>query len=134
MPLPALAGVALQHGLTGLEFGVAIPASLGGAVRMNAGAHARCSPTSWRGRSSSCWGPADRAAHRQGMAFVYRGSGLPGDAVVVGATLRLEGGDPAEYPRRDGAGAGVAPCHPAARGAELRQRLQEPSRGPRGGV
>jgi hypothetical protein len=39
MPLPALAGAALAHGLAGLEFGVAIPASLGGAVRMNAGAH-----------------------------------------------------------------------------------------------
>ena len=33
MPLPALAGVALRHGLSGLEFGVAIPATLGGAVR-----------------------------------------------------------------------------------------------------
>ena len=39
MPLPALAGVALRHRLRGLEFGVAIPATLGGAVRMNAGAH-----------------------------------------------------------------------------------------------
>src|SRR5205085_8344871 len=39
MPLPALANVALQHSLGGLEFGVAIPASFGGAVRMNAGAH-----------------------------------------------------------------------------------------------
>src|SRR6478736_4810546 len=39
MPLPALAGVEQQHGLAGLGFGVAIPASLGGAVRMNAGAH-----------------------------------------------------------------------------------------------
>src|SRR5207253_10781266 len=38
-PLPSLANVALQHSLAGLEFGVAIPASLGGAVRMNAGAH-----------------------------------------------------------------------------------------------
>ena len=41
MPLPALAGIALRHHLTGLEFGVAIPATLGGAVTMNAGAHAR---------------------------------------------------------------------------------------------
>ena len=32
IPLPALAGVALRHGLAGLEFGVAIPATLGGAV------------------------------------------------------------------------------------------------------
>src|SRR5262249_59211375 len=38
MPLPALAGVALRHGLAGMEFGVAIPATLGGAVKMNAGA------------------------------------------------------------------------------------------------
>ncbi|HEV2951811.1 MAG TPA: FAD-binding protein, partial [Actinomycetota bacterium] len=41
MPLPALAGVAMRHRLAGLEFGVAIPASLGGAVKMNAGAHGR---------------------------------------------------------------------------------------------
>ena len=38
MHLPALAGVALRHELAGLAFGVAIPASLGGAVAMNAGA------------------------------------------------------------------------------------------------
>src|SRR5512135_1201556 len=41
MPIPALATLAMHHGLTGLEFTVAIPASLGGAVRMNAGAHGR---------------------------------------------------------------------------------------------
>ena len=41
MPLPALAGIAMRHRLAGLEFGVAIPASLGGAVKMNAGAHGR---------------------------------------------------------------------------------------------
>ena len=39
MPLPAFAGVALRHSLEGLAFGVAIPASVGGAVKMNAGAH-----------------------------------------------------------------------------------------------
>src|SRR5438093_8724135 len=44
MPLPALAGIALRCSLSGLEFGVAIPATLGGAVRMNAGAHGRAPP------------------------------------------------------------------------------------------
>jgi UDP-N-acetylmuramate dehydrogenase len=39
MPLPALATLALDSRLAGLEFMVAIPASLGGAVKMNAGAH-----------------------------------------------------------------------------------------------
>src|SRR5207237_786402 len=37
MPLPALATLAMHHELAGFEFAVAIPASLGGAVRMNAG-------------------------------------------------------------------------------------------------
>jgi UDP-N-acetylmuramate dehydrogenase len=96
MPLPALAGVALQHGLTGLEFGVAIPASLGGAVRMNAGAHARSLADVVEGAELFLLGTG-RTERRtaEGMAFVYRGSRLPGDAVVVGATLRLEAGDPA---------------------------------------
>src|SRR5439155_20798283 len=39
MPLPAIATLAMHHTLAGFEFAVAIPASLGGAVRMNAGAH-----------------------------------------------------------------------------------------------
>lgn len=94
MPLPALAGVALQHGLAGLEFGVAIPASLGGAVRMNAGAHGRElaeileAVDVYRigeGRAEAV--PAERAG------FAYRRSALPEDAVVTGATVRLRPGD-----------------------------------------
>ena len=66
MPLPALAGVALRHALDGLAFGVAIPASLGGAVKMNAGSpRARrsptCSPTS---TSSDSTAGRDRARDR----------------------------------------------------------------------
>lgn len=38
-PLPTLANWAARRGLAGLEFLVAIPGSVGGAVRMNAGAH-----------------------------------------------------------------------------------------------
>ena len=95
MPLPALAGVALQHALAGIEFGVAIPASLGGAVRMNAGAHGRAMADIvdgvevFRLRSGA-------SEHRTGdeMSFAYRTSALPGDAVVVGATLTLSAGDP----------------------------------------
>jgi UDP-N-acetylmuramate dehydrogenase len=95
MPLPALAGVALSHGLTGLEFGVAIPASLGGSVRMNAGAHGgQLSDVLERidlhhlhhGRTGSI------AAEEAGLG--YRRSALPADGVVVGASLRLRPGDP----------------------------------------
>ena len=95
MPLPALAGIALQHGLAGFAFAVAIPASLGGAVRMNAGAHG--------GQMSDIveevevfrlrgGGVQDLAAGAVG--FGYRQTELPPDAVVTGARLRLQPGDP----------------------------------------
>ncbi len=95
MPLPALAGIALQHGLSGLEFGVAIPGSFGGAVRMNAGAH-----------EGSIADVVDRAqifdlangsledVERADLGFAYRTSAVPALGVVVAATLQLEAGDP----------------------------------------
>jgi UDP-N-acetylmuramate dehydrogenase len=101
MPLPALAGVALQHGLAGLEFGVAIPASLGGAVRMNAGAHHRAMADLVDG--VEVFGLRSGVSeHRTGneMSFGYRTSALPADAVVVGATLVLDAGDPVEIRTR----------------------------------
>jgi UDP-N-acetylmuramate dehydrogenase len=92
-PLPALAGVALAHRLAGLEFGVAIPASLGGAVRMNAGAHGRSMSDVLAGievfdlaLGARRWvAPAD-------AGFGYRQSGLGDGAIVVGARVGLEAG------------------------------------------
>jgi UDP-N-acetylmuramate dehydrogenase len=95
MPLPALAGVALQHGLAGLAFAIAIPASLGGAVRMNAGAHG--------GQMSDVVEQLDVYRLRDGargdvdaaeVDFGYRHTSLRSDAVVIGARLRLVPGDP----------------------------------------
>jgi UDP-N-acetylmuramate dehydrogenase len=96
MALPALAGVAAHHGLDGLAFGVAIPASLGGAVVMNAGAHGgemaalvrRIDLVSWQTGEGSTVPAAD-------AGFAYRTSRLPGHTVVTGATLGLRPGDPA---------------------------------------
>jgi UDP-N-acetylmuramate dehydrogenase len=102
MPLPALAGVAMRHRLAGLEFGVAIPASLGGAVKMNAGAHGRSMsdvlervevyPLAGEGERGSI--PASEAG------FAYRRSGLPGGAIVVGAAVRLARGEDGEIRTR----------------------------------
>lgn len=95
MPLPALAGVALRHALDGLAFGVAIPATLGGAVKMNAGAHG--------GQMADVLldvevfrleeGRMDRVPATQ-AGFSYRHSELPSDAVVTGAEFQLRSGDP----------------------------------------
>jgi UDP-N-acetylmuramate dehydrogenase len=101
MPLPALAGVALRHSLSGMEFGVAIPATLGGAVRMNAGAHgAEMSDVVegievfrlLDGRRDSI--PA------VDVRFGYRRSSLREDAVVVAATTALASGEPGKIRAR----------------------------------
>jgi UDP-N-acetylmuramate dehydrogenase len=90
MPLPSLSNVALAHDLTGLEWGVAIPGSVGGAVRMNAGAHG--------GEMSEIVDSVDvfelgaGAARRlpsADLGFTYRRSTLGPGAVVIGATVRL---------------------------------------------
>src|SRR3972149_12246953 len=41
VPLAELVGLSLREGLTGVEFCAGIPGSVGGAIRMNAGASAR---------------------------------------------------------------------------------------------
>ena len=91
MPLPALSGVALRHELSGLEFGVAIPATVGGAVRMNAGAHDHEmsevveSVELFRlGEGRGVWVPAAEAG------FAYRRTSLGDDAVVTATRIRLE--------------------------------------------
>ena len=103
MPLPALSGVALSHGLTGLEFGVAIPASMGGAVTMNAGAHG--GELADVLESVDAFGLSEGTPRRVSASeagFSYRSSGFAPDTIVVGATARLSPGEPAEIRERMG--------------------------------
>jgi UDP-N-acetylmuramate dehydrogenase len=94
MPLPALAGVALRHGLSGLEFGVAIPATLGGSVRMNAGAHgAEIGDVLVRIEAFSLLQGRRSSIEATDVTFAYRSTSLPADAVVVGAEVQLATGD-----------------------------------------
>jgi UDP-N-acetylmuramate dehydrogenase len=94
MPLPALSGVAYSHGLAGLEFGVAIPASLGGAVRMNAGAHGRSMAEVLESiEVASLLDGSHRTIATEDAGFRYRASSLPDPAVVTAATIRLHAGD-----------------------------------------
>ena len=85
----ALAEAAAQAGLAGLEFASGIPGSLGGAIRMNAGAHGR----EWvevlhRFRFITPEGDLVDRAPEPGD-FRYRDSFLRGGFVVLEATARL---------------------------------------------
>lgn len=100
MPLPGLASLAMDHGLTGFEFGAAIPASLGGSVRMNAGAHGSemsdvlvsADVFVLDGASSATIAAAD-------AGFAYRTSRLPAGSIVTAARIRLAPGRPEEIER-----------------------------------
>jgi UDP-N-acetylmuramate dehydrogenase len=97
MPLPALAGVALTHGLAGLEFGVAIPASLGGSVRMNAGAHGHSLDEVLESVELFLLGEGrTKVVPSEQAGFRYRHSELPEQSVVIGATVLLRPGDARE--------------------------------------
>lgn len=91
----ALAEAAAAAGLSGLEFASGIPGSLGGAIRMNAGAYGR----EWvdvlaRYRFLTPEGDLVEKAPEPGE-FRYRWSFLTGGRVVLSATAQLAEGDPA---------------------------------------
>ena len=101
MPLPALAGVALGHGLAGIEFGVAIPATVGGAVRMNAGAHGgEIRDVVVQIELFDLTSDRRLALAASDAGFGYRSSRLPAGSVVTGATFALVDGDVAEIRSR----------------------------------
>lgn len=97
--LPHLAQEAARRGLAGLEFAAGIPASVGGAVVMNAGAHGHAmSGVTERVRVIDPEGEED--LDRAALGFSYRTSSLQGrPAVLLEATLGLTPA-PAEEVRR----------------------------------
>jgi UDP-N-acetylmuramate dehydrogenase len=93
--LPSAAARAAGWGLTGLEFGVNIPGTVGGAVRMNANAYG-----GELGRVLDsvmvCTAAGSEQRRPEGLGFRYRGSGLGDREVVARATFALSEGDPAD--------------------------------------
>lgn len=94
-PMPALSRVVAKRGLAGLAFGVAIPGTVGGAVRMNAGAHGGeiCDALVWADVARLGAHSALERWHADRLAFSYRHSDLPADAIVTGVELRLDPAD-----------------------------------------
>ena len=93
--LPLLANWAARRSLTGLEFLVAIPGSVGGAVRMNAGAHG--SEVSDRLASARVLDTTTLEMRTRPAAVLglgYRTSSLGDREVVLYASFGLEESDP----------------------------------------
>lgn len=90
-PMPVLATAVARRGLGGLAFGVAIPGSLGGAVRMNAGAMGRelSDVLEWAEVARLAHGGRRERLPAAELALSYRHSELPRDAVVIRARLAL---------------------------------------------
>jgi UDP-N-acetylmuramate dehydrogenase len=98
--LPVVARRSAAAGLTGLEFYVGIPGSVGGAVRMNAGGHGRETVEVLReARLVDLLdpdGPPEGTPRTPAdLDLGYRHSGLAATDVVVQATLRVAPDDPA---------------------------------------
>jgi|SRR5579883_3244425 len=100
--LPHLAKYAAGMGLSGLEFAVGIPGTVGGAVIMNAGAHGSCIANILE---SACILDAQTGSietlSKSDLEFQYRRCRLdPARHVVVSARFRMSRGEAAEIESR----------------------------------
>ena len=92
--LPVVARRTVAAGLTGFEWAVGVPGSVGGAVRMNAGGHGADLAESLRSiRVIDLAGGEDGAVAAARLELGYRHSNLAASSVVLEATLGLDPGD-----------------------------------------
>lgn len=99
--MPQLANWAARRGLTGLEFLVSIPGSVGGGVRMNAGAHGGEIADHLVAASildTDALGVSEVRAADLGMS--YRKSSLTSAQIVIDARFSLEVAPPAAIRER----------------------------------
>lgn len=91
--LPSAAAKAAAWGLSGLEFGINIPGTVGGAVRMNANAYGGelARTLEW---VDVCTAAGVERRPPERLGFAYRRSNLRPGEVVARASFVLGGGDP----------------------------------------
>jgi UDP-N-acetylmuramate dehydrogenase len=94
-PLPTVALQTAEAGLAGFAWGCAVPGSIGGGVRMNAGAHgADMSDAVLEARVFDAATRTFTVWSAERLAFAYRSSALPSTAVVTSVVLELQPGQP----------------------------------------
>lgn len=97
LSLPVLARRTAAAGLSGLEWAVGVPGSVGGAVRMNAGGHGAdttATLVSYRWVDLATGSTGESSADR--LEPGYRRTALRPTEVVVSGTFQLDHGDPAD--------------------------------------
>lgn len=100
-PLPVVARKTAAAGLSGFEWAVGVPGSIGGAVRMNAGGHGSDMAGSLidvtvvdTDTDPGAASPCERVLTVSEVGLSFRHSELPATAIVVEARLQLAPGDP----------------------------------------
>ena len=93
--LPSAAAKAASWGLSGLEFGINIPGTVGGAVKMNANAYGGqlAEVLEW---VDVCTAAGLQRRQPDQLGFSYRSSNLKQGEVVSRASFQLGPGDPTE--------------------------------------
>jgi UDP-N-acetylmuramate dehydrogenase len=93
--LPVVARRTVAAGLTGFEWAVGVPGSIGGAVRMNAGGHGADMARNLAGvRVVDLRTGEDGAVPAAALALGYRRSAVASHQLVLSADLALRDGDP----------------------------------------
>jgi len=98
--LAKVVSLAAAEELTGLEFCTGIPGSVGGAVRMNAGAYGTeikdvvSTVSVIEGQGNK------KVLQRDEIVFTYRQSNLPADVIICGARFNLQKGNGAQIKER----------------------------------
>jgi UDP-N-acetylmuramate dehydrogenase len=97
--LPSAAANAAGWGLSGIEFGVNIPGTVGGAVKMNANAYGGqlAKVLSW---VDLCTPKGSERRSPEQLGFAYRSSNLGADEVVAAASFELVPAEPEEVKAR----------------------------------
>jgi UDP-N-acetylmuramate dehydrogenase len=91
--LSELVNLSVRESLTGMEFCAGIPGSVGGAIRMNAGAYG--SEIKDVVAVLRLFDPSGgfRTANKETLRFSYRNLDLHSETIIVGAVFKLQRGD-----------------------------------------
>ncbi len=95
-----VARTAAQAGLAGLEFLSGIPGTIGGALRMNAGAYGRELVDVILSAEALDGGGRIRRLDKKDLGLGYRHSAVPEDWIFLGADIAGEAGEPAAIQAR----------------------------------